>query len=71
VFEAKVPLVLLLLLQKGLGHDIASQPVMVIPLAIVARSITTPDYLAIFHAALHHPEELRVLSHAVCSRLAM
>jgi hypothetical protein len=37
-------------LQKGLARDIASQPVMVIPLALV-RSITTPGYPAILHAA--------------------
>jgi hypothetical protein len=43
VFEAKLPSVLLLLLQKGLACDIASQPVIVIPLAALARSITTPD----------------------------
>jgi hypothetical protein len=33
----------LLLLQKGLAYDIASQLVIVIPLAALARSITTPD----------------------------
>jgi hypothetical protein len=43
VFEAKLPSVLLLLLQKGLAYDIASQLVIVIPLAALARSITTPD----------------------------
>jgi hypothetical protein len=37
-------------LQKGLVHNIASQPVMVIPLAFT-RSITTPGNLVMLHAA--------------------
>jgi hypothetical protein len=68
VFETKLPLLLLLFLQKGFVRDIASQPVMVIPLSLT-RSITTPGCQAIFHEALVGPSEMYALRCAARSKI--